>query len=176
MAELALAAGLADEPPDTVRGLLDRLLVGDLRLALVRVDLELAHEAVDDDLEVQLAHPRDDGLAGLIVRVDLERRVLFGETLQADAELVLVGLGLGLDGDRDHGIRERDRLEQDRVTLVRQRIAGGRELEPDRRCDVAGEHFVDVLTPDRVHAQDAADPLLLSGGGVEHGRARLQAS
>jgi hypothetical protein len=34
-----------------------RLAVGDLRAADVRVDVELAREPVDDDLEVQLAHP-----------------------------------------------------------------------------------------------------------------------
>ena len=36
----------------------DRLAVGDLRLADVRLDLVLALHAVDDDLEVQLAHAR----------------------------------------------------------------------------------------------------------------------
>ena len=45
----------------------DRLAVGDLRPADVRVDLELAHEAVDDDLEVQLAHAGDERLPGLLV-------------------------------------------------------------------------------------------------------------
>ena len=39
------------------------LAVGDLGRAHVALDLELALEAVDDDLEVQLAHARDDGLA-----------------------------------------------------------------------------------------------------------------
>src|SRR5262249_58587655 len=64
---LAAAAGL----PDELRLLLDRLpdglLVRDLLLADVRVDLELAQEAVDDDLEVQLAHPGDERLPGLRV-------------------------------------------------------------------------------------------------------------
>ena len=34
----------------------ERFLVGDLRLADAGFDAELALEAVDDDLEVQLAH------------------------------------------------------------------------------------------------------------------------
>src|SRR5581483_7397752 len=89
VAELALATGLADEPADAVGGPADRLLVGDLGLALVRVHFELTHEAVDDDLEVQFAHAGDDRLPGLVVGVDLERRVLLREPLQADAELVL---------------------------------------------------------------------------------------
>ncbi len=174
--ELALASALADEPTDAVRRPLDRLLVSDLRLALVGIDVELAHQAVDDDLEVQLAHAGDDRLAGLVVGVDLERRVFLGQPLQPDAELVLVGLRLGLDGDRDHGLREGDRLQKDRVALVRQRVAGGRRLEPDGRRDVTREHLVDVLAADRVHAQDAADPLLAPVGRVQYRGARAQPS
>ena len=45
----------------------ERFLVGDLRLADARLDAELALQAVDDDLEVQLAHAGDDDLAGLLV-------------------------------------------------------------------------------------------------------------
>src|SRR4029079_15758314 len=59
VAVLAAASGLAHE---LALDLLDRapegLAVGDLRPADVRVDLELAHQAVDDDLEVELAHAR----------------------------------------------------------------------------------------------------------------------
>ena len=68
VAVLARAAGLADEPAlDLLGGLRDRLAVGDLRPADVGVDVELALEAVDDDLEMQLAHPGDQRLAGLLV-------------------------------------------------------------------------------------------------------------
>ena len=64
---------------DGRRGLRDRLLVGDLRPADVGVDLELAQQAVDDDLQVELAHARDDRLAGLFVDGDAEGRILDGE-------------------------------------------------------------------------------------------------
>src|SRR4051794_36132085 len=60
-------------------GLADRLAVGDLRLADVGLDLELAPHAVDEDLQVQLAHAGDDRLAGLLVEPDLEGRVLLGQ-------------------------------------------------------------------------------------------------
>src|SRR5205807_4610130 len=62
VAELALAAGLPDEASDAMRGSLDRFLVRNLGLALVGVDPELAHKAVDDDLEVKLAHAGGDWL------------------------------------------------------------------------------------------------------------------
>src|SRR6185369_1163010 len=54
--ELAAATGLPDVPPDALGLLGDRLFVGDLRLADVGADVELAHQPVDDDFEMQLAH------------------------------------------------------------------------------------------------------------------------
>ena len=46
----------------------DGLAVGDARRADVGLDAEVALEAVLQHLEVQLPHPRDDRLAGLLVR------------------------------------------------------------------------------------------------------------
>ena len=60
-------------------GLADGLAVGDLRLALVALNLELAAHTVDDDVELELAHAGDQGLAGLFVGRDLEGRILFGQ-------------------------------------------------------------------------------------------------
>src|SRR4029450_12970076 len=105
-------ARLADEPAlDLLDRPRDRLAVRDLRAANVRIDGELAHQAVDDDLEVELAHARDQGLAGLLVGADAEGRILVAEPLEACAELVLVALRLRLDRDRDHRLRELHRLE-----------------------------------------------------------------
>ena len=125
MAVLAATAGLTDELRLLLDRLLDRFLVRDLRPADVRVDLELAQQAVDDDLEVQLAHPLDDGLAGLGVGLDAEGRILGRQLLQRRAEALLVLLGLRLDGDRDHRLGELDRLEDDRMVLVAHGVAGG---------------------------------------------------
>src|SRR3954454_23507058 len=84
VAVLARAAGLADEPAlDLLGRLRDRLAVGDLRPPHVRVDVELALEAVDDDLEVQLAHPWDERLPRLLVRRDAEGRGLLRRAARA---------------------------------------------------------------------------------------------
>ena len=65
---LAAATGLADKAAlDLLRGPAGRLAIGDLRAADVGVDRELAQQPVDDDLQVQLAHARDERLAGLLV-------------------------------------------------------------------------------------------------------------
>ena len=80
LGELALAAGLLLVGVGVLGHRLgDRLAVGHLRLADGGVDLELAEHAVDDHLEVELAHAGDDGLAGVLVGADLEGRVLLGE-------------------------------------------------------------------------------------------------
>ncbi len=62
VAELALTTRLANELTLGFRLARDRFAIRNLRLADVRTDAELADHTVDDDLEVQLAHPADDGL------------------------------------------------------------------------------------------------------------------
>src|SRR5438128_5776499 len=59
VAVLAAPAGLPHEPAFRLGDFPDRFPVRDLRLADVGLDLELPQQAVDDDLEVQLAHSRD---------------------------------------------------------------------------------------------------------------------
>src|SRR5207253_11274812 len=70
--ELALALDLAA----------DGLAVRDLRLPDVRLGLELAVHAIDDGLQVQLAHAGDDRRSGLLVGMHTERGVFLGEALQ----------------------------------------------------------------------------------------------
>src|SRR3546814_17463426 len=77
MAELALAARLAHELAFGLDRLAVGLAVGDLRLADIGLDVELAPPAVDEDVQVQLPHAGDDGLAGLfeIGRASCRERV-----------------------------------------------------------------------------------------------------
>ena len=80
MAVLPAATRLTDElSVDVFRGLSDRLSVGDLRTANIRVYAEFPPEPVHQDLQVKLPHPADDGLAGFVVGMDPEGRVLIGE-------------------------------------------------------------------------------------------------
>src|ERR687890_842048 len=149
-------------------GLADRLAVGHLRLAHVGLDLELTPHAVDEDLQVQLPHAGDDRLAGLLVELDLEGRVLLGELLDGRAELLLVAFGLRLDGDRDDRRGEGHRLEDDRVLRVAERVTRGGLLQADDRDDLAGAHAIALLALVGVHLVDLADPLLAVLGAVEH--------
>ncbi len=60
-----------------------------------------------------------------------------------------------------------ERLEDDRVVVVAERVAGDGVLEADDGDDVAGVDDVDLLAVVGVHLQDAADPLLAVLGRVE---------
>src|SRR4051795_5780578 len=174
-AVLARAAGLTDEAAlDLLGGAADGLAVGDLRAADVRLDVELAAHAVDQHLEVQLAHAGDLGLARLLVRLDLERRVLLGEAAERDRHLLLVGLRLRLDGDLDDRVGEVDHLELDRGVGGGQRVAGHDLLDADARGDVAGVDARDLLAVVRVHHEDAPDALRAARVDVQDARAGLE--
>jgi hypothetical protein len=161
LGELARTTGLLlVRVVDALDDLGDRLAVGDLRLADVGLDLELAAHAVDEHLEVQLAHAGDDRLAGLLVGADLEGRVLLRQALDRGAELLLVALGLGLDGHVDDRGGEVHRLQHDGLVGRAQRLARGGVLQTHHRDDLAGTDGRDLLTLVRVHLVDLADPLL----------------
>src|SRR5690348_1706108 len=174
VAVLALAARLAHELAFLLDRLADGFAVSHLRLADVGLHVELALHAIDDDVEVQLAHAGDDRLARFLVGAYAEGRILLREARQRHAHLFLVRLGLRLDRHRDHRIRERHALQRDHVVGRAQRVAGGDVLQAHRRGDVAGADFLDFLAVVRVHLQDAADALLLRLDRVVHLVARIE--
>ena len=140
MAVLAPAAGLADIAVlDLLDALADGLAVSDLRLADVGVDPELAQHAVDQHLEVQLAHAADHGLARFLVAVDLEGRVFLrqasagrGESLSWSA-LVLGSTATWMTGSG----KSSDSRTMGSVGVA-QGVARGGVLEADQGDDVTG--------------------------------------
>src|SRR5580658_6113632 len=148
----------------------DRLAVRDFGFADVRFDFELAPQPVDDDLEMQLAHPADDGLPGFFVRMGSKRGVLLGELLQPDPELLDVDFGLRLDRTRADRLGKNHLLEEDGVPRVAQCVAGARVPQPYRRVDVSRVGLLHLFALVRVHAQDAADALAFVAGRVQHHR------
>ena len=75
-AELARAARLLLVGVVDVDLLREILAIRHLRRADVGLDLELALHAIDEDLEVELAHPLDDRLARFMIGRHAERRIL----------------------------------------------------------------------------------------------------
>src|SRR5207237_9509044 len=85
------------------RGLRNGLAISDLRLTDICLDAELALHAIDDDLEMQLAHARDDRLAGFVVGRNIERRIFLRQTSQRYAEFVLVCARLRFNSHANDG-------------------------------------------------------------------------
>ena len=150
----------------------DGLAIGHLRCADVGAYLELSLQAIDDDLQVQLAHAGDHGLAGLVVYRHAERRVLGGEALERLRHALLIGLGLGLDGDLHDGIGKGHALQHHRPGRVAQGLARACALQADDGDDVAGARLLHVLAVVGVHSQHAADALAPVPPGIENRLAR----
>ena len=137
VAELAVAAGLLLVAAVALGRALDRLAVRDLRLLEVDLDLVALAQAAHHHLDVQLAHAREQHLVGLRVARDAQHRVLLEQPVQRGRDLVVVAARLGLDREGGGRLREDDLRIDDRVRLVRERVARLRLLELRHRADVA---------------------------------------
>ena len=115
---------------------------------------------------MQLAHARDDRLAGFLVGEDAESRVFLGEALQCYAHLFLVHLGLRLDGHGNDRLGEGRRLEKDRMVFVAESIARGDVLDADDGRDVARIARVDVLALVGLDLDETADALAFAGARI----------
>ena len=81
MPVLPAAASLADVFTLNLHGLFECFLIRHLRGSDICLDFELAFHTIHDDLEVQLAHTGNDGLASLLIAFDMKSRILFAEFL-----------------------------------------------------------------------------------------------
>ena len=70
--------------------------VRDLRVPHRAVHFEFPQHTINDDLQMQLAHTGDDRLSRFRIRMHPEGRILFRQTLQSNAHLLLIVLCLGL--------------------------------------------------------------------------------
>ena len=95
----------------------DCLAVRYLRTTLVALYVELTLQTVDNNLQVQLTHTRDNGLTRLLVGLNGEGRILLSQLTQTDTQLVDVGLRLRLYRDTDYRCGEVNRLQRDLRTF-----------------------------------------------------------
>ena len=119
VAILTLTTGLTDKLALSVAYCLtSSLTVSNLWLTNIAVNLKLTTETVNNNLKVKLAHTSNDGLASLVISVNLEGWVLFSQLRKADGHLLLLSLGLRLNSNVDNRICEADGLKDDWVLLV----------------------------------------------------------
>mmetsp|Transcript_102239 Transcript_102239/g.142348 ORF Transcript_102239/g.142348 Transcript_102239/m.142348 type:complete len:416 (+) Transcript_102239:264-1511(+) len=146
--------------------LCDRLSVRDLGLANVGFYLELALEAVDNDLQVQLTHALDHGLIGLLVPTEAEGRVFSCQLGKRLTHLVRILLRARLTGDLNHGLREFHLLQHNGGVHCAQGVTCGGVLQSHNGDDVACLGLLDFLALVGMHENHAAHALLGLGPGV----------
>ena len=107
------------------------------------------------------------GLAGLLVALDDERRILRQQTLQRPGELVVVGLGERPQRQAERRRRDRRGDDAHRGVLRGQRRSGRRVAELGDGGDVTGDDLVgrEVLLAAQV--EQPVEPLLRAAGGVD---------
>jgi hypothetical protein len=138
------------------------LAICHLRLADGGLDAEFALHAVHHDLEVELAHAGNDGLACFLIGRDAECRIFIAELAESHAHLLLIGLGLWLDAERHDRLHEFDDFEDDRMLFVAESIGSQSVLESDGGGDLSGEDFLDLFALVGLEADDAAEALFLA--------------
>src|ERR1700756_2549197 len=78
---LSATTGLLDQLTFTDGVLCNRLAVSDLWLFRLSIHLKFPEHAISNNFKMQLSHPGDDRLSGILVGIDSESRVLFGQSL-----------------------------------------------------------------------------------------------
>ena len=165
---LTFTTGLTNELTLYIAGFGKSFLIGNLRCADISLYVEFTQQTVNDDLKMQLAHTFDDGLSAVLIRMSTEGRIFLGKFCQSDTHLFLTSLGLRFDRDRDNGIREFHRLEDDRMVLIAKGITGGSVFKSYRSGDIAGINFFQLLALVSVHQKDTSKTLLLVFGRVQN--------
>ncbi|MNT66230.1 hypothetical protein D3C72_2042800 [compost metagenome] len=98
MAILAFTAGLTHKFTFNIAHCFAQCFaIGHLWTANIRLNAKLAFHTINDNVQMQLTHAGNDRLAGLLVRVQPERRIFCRQTLQRDAHFFLIRLGFWLD-------------------------------------------------------------------------------
>ncbi len=170
MRELAGPAVLLDVPVEHAgHAPVDGLAVGDPRAAHGDRQTGALPELLHGDLQVQLAQPGEQGLPGLRVDADGQRRVLLDERGQCLRQALRVGAGARLDGDRHQRIGDPRRLQQHGVRTAGERGADLGGLHPGDGDDVTGRGTVDLGVAVGLDPQDAGDAFGAPGARVPHG-------
>src|SRR5690606_7580755 len=150
------------------------LLISHLWRTLVDLNLKLALQPVDDNLQVKLTHTTKNGLTRLLVGMNPQRGVFFDQLRNRHTQLVDIRLLLGLNSVADNRVREYHRLEHYLALFIAQRIAGLDVFKAHHGADITGRKPIDLVLLVGVHLEHTRNTLLLSGARIVYVRARLK--
>ena len=170
VAELAGAAGLLLVAALLGHRLADLLPVGHPGLGQLHLHVEAALELVHQHVHLDVAGGGDHHLVGLGVVHHVKGGVLLVEAAQARGDLVLLAPGLGGDGPGEVGLGKGDGIQLDELAGVAQGVAGLDAVHLADGADVAAAQLLDLLVLLAPHGVQAAQLLVLAGGGVHQGQ------
>ena len=129
---------------------------------MITFNLEFTFQTIDDNVEMQLTHTRNNRLTTLLVRSYGESRILFGKFGKPVVQFRNIGLALRLNGNRDHCVWESHRLQYDRMSLITKRITGTDILETYSGTNITRINALhrDFLV--RVHLEQTTDTLFFA--------------
>ena len=174
MTVLAATAGLANELAFLLDRFANRLAIRHLRLTDVRLDPELALHAIDDNVEVQLAHPGNDRLPDSSSVCTRNDGSSFASFCSAMPIFSWSGFVFGSTATEITGSGNSMRSSVICLLEVTQRVACRYVLETNCRGDIARPNFLDLFAIVRVHLQNSADALFLALHRVVNRVARIQ--
>ena len=137
MSILAAAAGLLGILGIHFHCLCKCFFIGNLGRTHICLHLKLTQQTIHNDLQMQLAHAGDNGLACLRIGVGTESRILLRKLCKSLAHFALSSLCLGLDSQLDNGLGEFHGLKNHRMLLVTDGITCGGKLKAHSRRNVA---------------------------------------
>src|SRR5437868_12830046 len=111
MSILATTTSLLDVFRFSLSLLTNRFPESHFRLSDIGLHFEFTQHAIDDDFQMQLTHPGNDGLRGLFIRLHPERRVFLCQLLKREPHLLLILLGLWLNRHGNDWLRELHHFE-----------------------------------------------------------------
>ena len=114
-----------------------RLAIRHLRRVQFNLDAELALHPLGRDLNMRIAHPRQDGLARGLVAMHNERRIFLGNAVERRSELVDVAFSFRRNGDVEWRLWKLDRSQRGGVLLRAERVAGDCVRQFRHRADIA---------------------------------------
>src|SRR5207237_9804344 len=128
-----------------------------LLLTDVRLQAGLAFPAIDTELQVHLAHSRDDGLASCLIRRDVERRIFLSQATERDAKFVLVGASLGINRHPNNRRGKLNGFQNDWLVIVTDGVAGCNLLHAADSDNFTGARILYVLAFVSVHPHQTTD-------------------
>src|SRR6266581_9557593 len=171
---LPMPTSLPDVPAFGLGLTRNRLAIGNLRAPHICLNLKLTEEAIDNHFQMKLSHTTNDSLTSFYIGMYLESRIFFRQFSQSNSHLILVSAGPWLDRNRDHRLWERDRLKDNGMLGIAQRITSKGIAQTYSSADITCPDFIDILPVIGMHTQQAPNTFCLALSAILNSRALRQ--